>query len=66
MSMEPTKPPLRKIVVVFKTHFDLGFTDLPDKVMALYTGEMFSAVRRVMEATASEPVSYTHLTLPTT
>jgi hypothetical protein len=48
-------PPLRKIVVVFKTHFDLGFTDLPDRVMQLYTGKMFGAVREVMEATAGEP-----------
>src|SRR6266513_2560997 len=47
--------PLRKVVVVFKTHFDLGFTDLPDRVMQLYTGQMFNAVREVMEATADEP-----------
>jgi alpha-mannosidase len=47
--------PLRKVVVVFKTHFDLGFTDLPDRVMQLYTGKMFSAVREVMDATANEP-----------
>ena len=31
-------PRLRKVIVVFKTHFDLGFTDLPDRVMQLYTG----------------------------
>jgi hypothetical protein len=49
------KRPLRRVVVVFKTHFDLGFTDLPDRVMALYSGPMFEAVGRVMEATASEP-----------
>jgi alpha-mannosidase len=47
--------PLRKVVVVFKTHFDLGFTDLPDRVMQLYTGKMFNAVREVMDATANEP-----------
>lgn len=46
---------LRKSIVVFKTHFDFGFTGLPDEVMHLYAGDMFSAVRRVMEATASEP-----------
>ena len=43
---------IRKIVVVFKTHFDFGFTGLPDEVMRLYSGEMFSAVRRVMEVWA--------------
>jgi hypothetical protein len=50
---KPThKPPLRKVVVVFKTHFDLGFTDLPQQVMASYTGPMFEAVRRVIQATS--------------
>src|SRR3712207_1065045 len=49
------KHPLRKIVVVYNTHFDLGFTDLPDRVMALYTAPMFDDVRAVMEATADQP-----------
>ncbi len=53
--MQKLNNPLRKIVVVFKTHFDFGFTGLPDEVMSLYAGEMFSAVRRVMDATAAEP-----------
>ena len=26
-------PALRKVIVVFKTHFDLGFTDLPDQFL---------------------------------
>ena len=46
---------LRKVVVVFKTHFDLGFTGLPGEVMRQYTGPMFDAVRRVMAATENEP-----------
>jgi hypothetical protein len=46
---------LRKVVVVFKTHFDLGFTGLPDEVMRQYTGPMFEAVQRVMAATENEP-----------
>ena len=41
---------LRKVVVVFKTHFDLGFTGLPEEVMKAYTGPMFDAVMRTMEA----------------
>jgi alpha-mannosidase len=53
--MAGSEQSLRRVVVVFKTHFDLGFTDLPDKVMSLYTGQMFDAVRKVMEATAGEP-----------
>lgn len=47
--------PLRKVVVVFKTHFDLGFTDLPADVMAQYTGPMFAAVQAVLQSTAAEP-----------
>ena len=54
-ALEGRLRPLRKVVVVFKTHFDLGFTDLPDRVMALYTGPMFQAVQGVMAATANEP-----------
>lgn len=46
---------LRKIVVVFKTHFDLGFTGLPAEVMSEYTGPMFEAVQRTLLATAGEP-----------
>jgi alpha-mannosidase len=46
-------PAVRRVIVVFKTHFDLGFTDLPDAVMAAYTGPMFAAVREVMAATAA-------------
>jgi len=45
---------LRKVVVVFKTHFDLGFTGLPDEVMATYTGPIFESVRQVMESTTAE------------
>lgn len=47
---------LRKVVVVFKTHFDLGFTGLPDEVMATYTGPIFESVRQVMESTTAEQV----------
>jgi alpha-mannosidase len=50
-------PNLKKVVVVFKTHFDLGFTDLPRGVMELYTGPMFAAVRETMKATEGEPES---------
>src|SRR5687768_4723912 len=53
--MTTNYPNLKKVVVVFKTHFDLGFTDLPDRVMSLYTGPMFDAVRETMRATEGEP-----------
>ena len=48
-------PNLKKVVVVFKTHFDLGFTDLPDRVMSLYTGPFFDGVRETVGATEAEP-----------
>jgi alpha-mannosidase len=48
-------PNLKKVVVVFKTHFDLGFTALPDEVMSLYTGPMFAAMRETIHATEGEP-----------
>ena len=53
-STESNRRALRKVVVVFKTHFDLGFTGLPAEVMALYTGRMFGQVREVVAATAGE------------
>jgi hypothetical protein len=48
------KSRLHKVVVVFKTHFDLGFTGLPDEVMAAYTGPIFDSVRQVMESHVNE------------
>ncbi|MDQ6693952.1 MAG: DUF5054 domain-containing protein, partial [Chloroflexota bacterium] len=53
--LRASPPPLKKVVVVFKTHFDLGFTGLPDEVMSFYTGPMFSAVQLTMRQTADEP-----------
>src|SRR5437016_177911 len=50
-----TQRRLRKVVVVFKTHFDLCFTGLPDEVMAQYTGPMFRAVKATIDATSGEP-----------
>lgn len=35
---------LQKIIVVFKTHFDIGFTDLPTKIKKFYLDEMIPQV----------------------
>lgn len=43
------------IWVVFKTHFDLGFTDLPENVFARYRGEMMDNALNVIEKNASQP-----------
>jgi alpha-mannosidase len=41
--------------VVFKTHFDLGFTDMPENVFARYRGEMMDKALRVIEKNAEQP-----------
>jgi len=41
--------------VVFKTHFDLGFTDLPENVFARYRGEMMDNALNIIEKNASQP-----------
>ena len=41
-----------KIILAFKTHFDIGFTDLSEKVIGQYAGEMLSQVVETCDATA--------------
>lgn len=41
--------------VVFKTHFDLGYTDFPENVFARYRGEMIDKALNVIEKSASQP-----------
>ncbi|HEY9262856.1 hypothetical protein [Chitinophaga sp.] len=41
--------------LVFKTHFDLGFTDLPENVFARYRGEMMDKALTVIEKNATLP-----------
>lgn len=41
-----------KIIVVFKTHFDIGFTALAEEIVAKYSEEMLDAVLNVCEGTA--------------
>ena len=43
------------IWVVFKTHFDLGFTDLPENVFNRYREEMMDNALRVIENNATLP-----------
>ncbi len=42
--------------VVFKTHFDLGFTDFPEVVFARYRAEMMDNALNVIEKSTSQPV----------
>ena len=47
--------------VVFKTHFDLGFTDLPENVFERYRVEMMDNALGVIEKNArnKNPFGYT-------
>ena len=48
-------PKVTDVWVVFKTHFDLGFTDLPENVFARYRGEMMDKALSVIEKNATLP-----------
>ena len=51
----PTNSKVTDVWVVFKTHFDLGFTDLPENVFARYRGEMMDKALKVIETNATQP-----------
>ncbi len=42
---------IRKVILVFKTHFDIGFTDLADNVMQWYASEMLDSALATCRAT---------------
>jgi len=46
-------PKVTDVWVVFKTHFDLGFTDLPENVFARYRGEMMDNALKVIQENAN-------------
>lgn len=52
---QPVNPRVTDIWVVFKTHFDLGFTDLPENVFKRYREEMMTNALTVMEKNALLP-----------
>lgn len=43
---------VKKIILVFKTHFDIGFTDLASNVIRGYGSDMLREVIRTCNATA--------------
>jgi len=49
------KQQVTDIWVVFKTHFDLGFTDLPQNVFGRYRVEMMDNALAVIEKNAQQP-----------
>ena len=42
---------MKKIILVFKTHFDIGFTDLAENVIEQYVGSMLRQVLETCRAT---------------
>ena len=48
------KQQVTDVWVVFKTHFDLGFTDLPENVFECYRGEMMDKALNVIEKNAQQ------------
>ncbi|MDR6804491.1 hypothetical protein J2Y45_001759 [Dyadobacter sp. BE34] len=48
-------PQVTDIWLVFKTHFDLGFTDLPENVFQRYRGEMMDGAMKIIDDNAKLP-----------
>lgn len=48
-------PPLREVIVVFKTHFDIGYTDLASNVVARYRTAMIDQALEVCDQNRSLP-----------
>lgn len=48
-------PKVTDIWLVFKTHFDLGFTDLPENVFQRYRGEMMDGALKIIDDNAKLP-----------
>ncbi len=49
------EPQVTDVWVVFKTHFDLGYTDLPENVYARYRGEMMDNALNVIKKNTQLP-----------
>ncbi|MEM3714150.1 MAG: hypothetical protein QXF82_04295, partial [Nitrososphaeria archaeon] len=50
-----------KIIVVFKTHFDIGFTDLPSKIKQLYLEKMIPEVIKTCFESASKDKKHPYI-----
>ena len=50
-----SKRPLREVVVVFKTHFDIGYTDLAANVVRRYRTSMIDGALAVVDASRELP-----------
>jgi alpha-mannosidase len=48
-------PSLKDVVIVFKTHFDNGYTDLSETVLQRYASSLIEGALKGMDATATGP-----------
>ena len=55
------KQNLKKVFVVFKTHFDIGFTHLAKEVVSWYGKGMIEDVLQVCRATKDEPEGHRYV-----
>lgn len=55
---------IKKVILVFKTHFDIGFTDLSEKVLEKYAGPMLDDVLDVCQKTEDQGKLHYVWTLP--
>lgn len=55
------KQSLKKVFVVFKTHFDIGFTHLAEEVVSWYGKGMIEDVLEVCRATKDEPEGHKYV-----
>jgi len=51
----PAPPRVREVVVVFKTHFDIGYTDMASNVVARYRTAMIDQALDVVDANRTLP-----------
>lgn len=51
----PTAPKLQRVIITFKTHFDIGYTDLAVNVVRRYRTEMMDQAPAVVDRSAGLP-----------
>ena len=52
---EPRRTPLERVIVVFKTHFDIGYTDMAGKVVQQYRTSMIDRATGLIEENRTQP-----------
>ena len=53
--LSPTNSPVQEIVVVFKTHFDIGYTDLVTNILTRYRTQFADRALAVIDQSRSLP-----------